>query len=84
LGLPPESEQYSLTINQPTVQISQQYFLPPNKQGAADAAQVALALDFAIVYTLLRPCLVNPKTKKFLRFFVTSNLSAHALSIKYR
>jgi len=32
----------------------------------------------------LGSCLVHPKTKKFSRFLVTSNLAAHAYSIKYR
>ena len=32
----------------------------------------------------LRPCLVHPKSKKFSRFFIKSNLAAHAWSIKYR
>jgi len=33
---------------------------------------------------VLRPCLVHPKFKKFSKISVTSNLAAHAWSIKYR
>jgi len=32
----------------------------------------------------VRPCLVHPKIKNFSRFPVTSNLTAHAWSIKYK
>ena len=38
----------------------------------------------SVATALPRPCLVHPKSKKFSRFSVTSNLVAHARSIKYR
>ena len=41
-----------------------------------------LMISFSIF--LFGPYLVHPKTKNFSRFLITSNLAAHALSIKYR